>query len=362
LYQHLTGAHAAGLQTFETFASLVATTNPNAPEAGFHLSISEFFTGRLIAARTRLDRLRDHAKDAKRQTVLYQSDIYIDIDCARCIVEWLTGSPTTAVDTAKSNVVRALKSNHHMSISNALNAALPILYWTGQFDECDRDIAILEEEGQKHGILTRRPIAMFYRAALTCARGEIANGVQLLESVVAEFRAINHLARMPYYLSVLAHTQAQCGRIEEARQTIKIALDMAIESSEGWCLPEVQRVNASILLLDGSKHQAEDFLLRSVALAKEIGAQSWRLRSATDLARIWASNSRTLDASSLLSEVYSEFAEGFDTPDLIAASKLLLSLNAPDKRPRNRSRGVSDASAATVFAAELLRNLQGMAI
>lgn len=361
LYQHLTGAHAAGLETFETFASLVKATSPDVPEADFHLSISEFFTGRLVAASKRLGRLSEGAKNATRQTILYQSDIYIDIDSARCIVEWLTGSPSAAVGTAKANVARALASNHHMSISNALNAALPVLYWTGEFDECDRGIAVLEEEGQKHGILTRRPIATFHRAAVTCARGDIANGVQALEHVVAEFQAINHLARMPYYLSVLAHTQARCGRIGDARETIERATALAKENSEGWCLPEVQRVHASVFVMDGSKRQAEDLLQQSVSLAHEIGAQSWRLRSATDLARLWSSGSRSEDAIGLLSDVYSEFTEGFETPDLIAAKELLLSLGATGNKPKGRSIAPS-ATVAAALISSLLRDLECMAI
>jgi predicted ATPase/DNA-binding winged helix-turn-helix (wHTH) protein len=336
LYQHLTGNHAAGLRTFETFASLVAATDsPTAPEGEFHVSISEFFIGRLPSARSRLRRLREHTQDAGRQTVRYQSDINIDMGCVLTVVEWLTGSPDAAARTARATVERALQARHHMSLSNALIAACPVFYWSGHFDECGRGIAMLDEEGRRHRILTRRPVAMFYRAALTCARKGHAEGIEGLERAIAEFRAINHLARMPYYLGVLADAQARCGRPDEGKTTIQAALDLAHTNSEGWCLPEVQRVHASILIANGDEREAEALLLDSMTLARRTGALSWRLRAATDLARLWSAASRAEDACKLLSPVYAEFNEGLETPDLVIAGELIATL---ESRPGRMAR------------------------
>jgi predicted ATPase/DNA-binding winged helix-turn-helix (wHTH) protein len=327
LFQHLIGEHVAGLQTFEAFGSLVAETDsPTVPEIGFHLSISEYFLGRLVSARGRLEHLHKHTQDASRQTVRYQSDINVDIGCALATVQWLTGSPDAAIRTARDTVEHALNANHHMSLSNALNAACPVYYWSGQFDECSRVIAMLDQEGARHHILTRRPIAKFYHAALTYTLISPVDAMEGLEHAIAEFRAINHLARMPYFLGVLADAQAKCGLIEQARTTIQTALDLAVANSEGWCHPEVHRLHASVLISVGEGKKAEGVLLDSIALARRTGALSWCLRAATDLARLWAAGSRTEDARGVLQPVHSEFTEGFETPDLMAASELLASL------------------------------------
>jgi predicted ATPase/DNA-binding winged helix-turn-helix (wHTH) protein len=327
LYQHLIGEHLAGLTTFENFASLVSEEDsPTVPEIGFHLSISEYFLGRLRNALGRLIQLRDQAKDARRQTVQYQSDINVDIACALTIVQWLTGSPEAAITTSKENIESALRANHHMSLSNALNAACPVFYWSGCFDDCDRAVVMLEAEGKRHSILTRRPVAMFYRAALTCVREGVQQGIESLERAVAEFRMINHLARMPYYLGVLADAQAKCGQMATARTTIHKAFDLAHANSEGWCLPEVQRVYASILIATGEESEAEARLLDAMARAQETGALSWQLRAATDLARLWSSTDRSEQAFRLLSPIYSEFSEGLDTLGPLAAGELLATL------------------------------------
>jgi predicted ATPase len=47
------------------------------------------------------------------------------------------------------------------------------------------------------------------------------------------------------------------------------------------------------------------------------------LRSATDLAALWASQGRSDDAHALLQPVFEQFVEGSNTADLKAAERLL---------------------------------------
>ena len=47
------------------------------------------------------------------------------------------------------------------------------------------------------------------------------------------------------------------------------------------------------------------------------------LRAATSLARLWGEQGRRIEAHDLLAPVYGWFTEGFDTPDLKEAKRLL---------------------------------------
>ena len=51
----------------------------------------------------------------------------------------------------------------------------------------------------------------------------------------------------------------------------------------------------------------------------------WELRTSTNLARLWQSQSKREDAYNLLAPVYGWFTEGFDTKDLQEAKSLLAS-------------------------------------
>jgi predicted ATPase len=79
----------------------------------------------------------------------------------------------------------------------------------------------------------------------------------------------------------------------------------------------------------GRNRDAEVLLGQSMASARKVGALSWRLRAATDLAGLWCTGSRTDDARRMLSPIVDEFTEGFSTHDLRAAARLLAECRCP---------------------------------
>jgi hypothetical protein len=93
-----------------------------------------------------------------------------------------------------------------------------------------------------------------------------------------------------------------------------------------WCLPEVLRVNAELLLWHGAPDAAaaaEAVLLRSLDLARQQSALSWELRAATSLARLWHRSGRVTEGCELLAATYDRLTEGSDTGDVVAARRLL---------------------------------------
>ena len=94
----------------------------------------------------------------------------------------------------------------------------------------------------------------------------------------------------------------------------------------GWCAPEALRRQGERALREGLPGDAtlgEQLLARSLAVAREQGAASWELRTATSLARHWQSRDRAREARALLEPVHARFTEGFGTADWRAARCLL---------------------------------------
>ncbi|MET0411943.1 MAG: hypothetical protein ABW217_11650 [Polyangiaceae bacterium] len=186
---------------------------------------------------------------------------------------------------------------------------------------------MLDDKGKRYGIIAWRPAIRFYRGALACAMDVTsARGIDDLRAAVAEFLAMNHMVRFPYYKAVLADELAKRGRLDEGEETILGALAAVESQNEGWCAPELLRIHASILMALGRTDEAETVLLKSLAAAAEIGALSWRLRTANDLASLWCDTSRADEARDLLRPIHARFDEGFATRDLGVAAKLLASL------------------------------------
>lgn len=333
-YELFAGSPDAAIRTLDTFTAVATAADRSAlPYAVAHTGLAEMFVGRLLRSQKRLENLfqRDRQDHDERRFARFQYDRKVDIGNILANVQWLTGSPDAAMLTAEAVVERALKTKHQLSLSNGLAvAACPVAFLCGRYEECGRYVAMLEEQITRHGIVVWRPIAMFYRSALAWLAGDVpGGGAEGIGHAIAEFRAIRHWVRMPFYLALLAAALARSGRVVEARETVRCAIDQAHAHNEQWCLPEVLRIQSSILIADGEVREAEALLVESMALARQTGALSWRLRSANDLASLWRHQSRTEDARKMLQPVFDEFTEGFSTRDLVAAADILVSLPSP---------------------------------
>jgi predicted ATPase len=100
----------------------------------------------------------------------------------------------------------------------------------------------------------------------------------------------------------------------------------AEKGAVGWCAPEILRAQGENILKQGSQDAlsaAESSYSRSLAVARQQGALSWEMRTATSLARLWRDQHRLPEARNLVASTYARFSEGFDTADLRAAKSLL---------------------------------------
>jgi len=113
------------------------------------------------------------------------------------------------------------------------------------------------------------------------------------------------------------------GRIAEARNAIAKAIQYQVEQNERWCRPELLRIEASILRQTGQHAAMEAMLNDALKEAHAIGALSFELRIANDLAAHYLDFDRRDDAVHLLLPIFRRFSEGFGTKDLILASQLL---------------------------------------
>jgi predicted ATPase len=102
-------------------------------------------------------------------------------------------------------------------------------------------------------------------------------------------------------------------------------------TNERWCEAEVHRIAGEIALKsperDVAKAEAEAYFERALAVARQ-QQESWELRAAMSMARLWRDQGKRDEARDLLVPVYGWFTEGFDTLDLKGAKALLDELSS----------------------------------
>ena len=88
-------------------------------------------------------------------------------------------------------------------------------------------------------------------------------------------------------------------------------------------------LRGELLLRQGPRptwEEAEACFQQALAIARQQQAQSWELRAAMSLARLWQQQGKRTEARDLLAPIYGWFTECLDTANLQEAKALLETL------------------------------------
>ncbi|WFU20255.1 adenylate/guanylate cyclase domain-containing protein [Bradyrhizobium sp. CB3481] len=155
--------------------------------------------------------------------------------------------------------------------------------------------------------------------------GDFGTGIAQIRDGLAMWQATGAGFLVPYFRSLLAEVHGRSGAVNEGLDLITEALDRAEETSEEWFEAELHRIMGELTLRlpKPDPIAAEAQFGQAAATARQQGAKLWELRAATSLARLWREQGRRGEAHDLLAPLYSQFTEGFGTPDLQAANAIL---------------------------------------
>jgi predicted ATPase len=115
------------------------------------------------------------------------------------------------------------------------------------------------------------------------------------------------------------------GRLDQALSTIDKTIAQVNRHGE-LSEPELQRIRGELLEETANEQGAEQAFCRSIELADQQSALSWRLRASISLARLQFRQGRREEARKVLAKTYARFSEGFGTADLKTAERLLATL------------------------------------
>ncbi len=158
--------------------------------------------------------------------------------------------------------------------------------------------------------------------------GKASDAIQAINAAIAGLSAIGATAWRTSWLSRLALTYAELGKVDDAWRYIGEAMTVVETTKEGWYQAEVNRIAGEIALMspESDATKAEAYFERALAVARLQQAKSWELRAATSMARLWRDQGKPQQARDLLAPVYDWFTEGFDTLDLKEAKTVLATL------------------------------------
>jgi hypothetical protein len=326
-YRTLRSEHRSELALAQRFCSLAADrTDPTDVRVGDRMvGASLHYLGDQVSARHHIERVLPFLDRIR----LYRFQ-FNQASAARCIlahVLWLQGFPEQAVRTSQASVDGARASQHALSLCNALaQAACPIALFVGDLAAAEHWVAMLIEHSERHALAVWQILGRCLKGVLLIRRAEGDAGLPLLQVALEELRRTGYVLRYTGFLGVLAEGLGGAGQVAEGLMAIEEALAHSECNDGRWCMAELLRIKAELLLLEGSPNAAaaaEDHFRQALDWARRQTAFSWELRTATSLARLWRDQGHSADARALLQPVYDRFTEGFATADLRAAKALL---------------------------------------
>jgi DNA-binding winged helix-turn-helix (wHTH) protein/predicted ATPase len=247
------------------------------------------------------------------------------IDClgynARLL--WLQGYPDQA--RAQTREARKLAERLDRPYSDAVAGylALPTLQFCGDTAQLDRRARDLHRLSAEQGYALWLAWATCFEGWVAGARGNLGEGIALMERGLDAFRGTGTGAHLTHVLALLAELCLRAGRIEAASERLAEARAQVEKSGERYWEAELHRLEGEVLLAaagDGDRgDRAEACFRRALEVAGGQVATSLELRAALSLSRLGSSP----DAHQRLSEVVGRFTEGRDTADLRAAQTQL---------------------------------------
>jgi predicted ATPase len=168
-------------------------------------------------------------------------------------------------------------------------------------------------------------LADLFGAISLSERGETAEGLARARQAFADYGATGGRSGVTRYLWLIAYCCQRAGEIDEALELLTKGLDAAKATGETCYEAELLRRKGELLVAHrpALSHEAEACFQGALAVARKQEAKLWELLASTSLARLWRDQGKRTEAHDLLAPSYSWFTEGFDTPVLQDAKKLL---------------------------------------
>jgi predicted ATPase len=233
------------------------------------------------------------------------------------------GFPDQALARSDAAIAEARKLAHPPSLAVSLSLGALLLSLVG-------DHAVHREWVDQLVAMTTEQRFPYWGAMGTIVRGwikakdgDVAEGMWLMHSGLAAYRATGAELRMPHYIALLAGAHEIAGQVEEGLALLGEAFQIVERTGERWFAAELNRHKGNLLVRQGHAEAAEELYCNALTIAEQQGAKFWELRAAASFARLRRDQGRRAEARDLLAPVYFWFIEGFDTPDLKEAKALL---------------------------------------
>jgi adenylate cyclase len=244
------------------------------------------------------------------------------------ITLWLMGYPVQAQEQCLKlrNLISVMTHPSSQAYAYCLLAMQAALRHA-VCDACEfADAAI--QLGRLYGIPSWTVLATTFKGWSTFEQGQVDEGLALLENGIRTFQGRGFAHPAPFLLGLQAQTYLKLRNPQDGLTCLNAALSIIRDGCDHCWEAELNRLYGELIIIqERDGRLAEGRFLQALTLSRMQEARMLELRAAMSLARLWHEQGRSPEARQMLSEIYDQFDEGFDSDDLRQAKSLLMALS-----------------------------------
>ncbi|MDI1480352.1 TOMM system kinase/cyclase fusion protein [Polyangium sp. y55x31] len=284
-----------------------------------------FLAGRLEEARASLERalmLYDPAEHHS-YAVMLGTDPKVHAQSVLCLLLWMMGYPERALAQGMAALARARELKHANSLGFALVYVAGLRHYRREPEHVRELSSELIDVGERMGLDPWRIVGITLVAWAE-------RDVEAASRSVSMYHSFAGQTALPYWISLVAESEAAQGRLGDAIARLRQDLALAAELRELYYVAELHRLLGTYLLAQGESAmgEAEYHFREAVDVARRQDARMPELRATISLCRILRARGRIDEARRMLEGVFGWFTEGFETPELKDAQSLLAELGS----------------------------------
>jgi predicted ATPase len=246
----------------------------------------------------------------------------------------LLGYPDQARESIQAALALAQELSHLYSMTIARYYAARLYQLRREGRATQQQAEAMMALATEHGFPLWLAGGMILRGWALAEQGQGEEGIVQICQGLAARRATGEEMPRPYYLALLAEAYGKTGQFEEGLHVLAEALATVHKTGERFYEAELYRLQGEFLLAQEDKKYwakgkeqrlktAERHFHQALTIARNQQAKWLELRAARRLSSLLQQQGKLVEAQLRLTEIYSQFTEGFDTVDLIEARVLL---------------------------------------
>jgi tetratricopeptide (TPR) repeat protein len=238
---------------------------------------------------------------------------------------FFSGNLDQAAHYAKMNMEIAVRSGHPIGLCRALVHPMRLYFWVDDLEQVERGLSMLEHTAESHSLAPLRALALGLRGRYLIRVGRTADGVQHLQESLEKLAIYRYEILRSDLVSELTVALAKQNARAEALALVDQSIVTAGKANKPLHLPFFFLATGSAFASGDLPESllAEEFFAKAMMQARQESALPFELRAGLELAHIWIGRGEVQRAHDLIGPVYSQFSEGFATPDLILARRIL---------------------------------------